>query len=253
MDSVDVVVIGGGQSGLSAGYFLRRSGLSYVILDAEASPGGAWQHAWHSLHLFSPAGWSSIPGWPMPASQGPYPARAEVLAYLAQYEQKYALPVLRPIRVQRVSHFGERLRVVARDGRQWLARAVIDLEQRLPGLHPLALLEQPRLQHPGNLRAHLRFLRRHGATGKLLGQRQRLGLQGQYRHLRRRARRLGRLLAAGAQRQRHHRQPQQRQTPGAGQRARSRGGRERVGHGGRGSRRERGTRPGWQGHCSGRI
>lgn len=40
MDSVDVVVIGGGQAGLSAGYFLRRSGLSYVILDAETSPGG---------------------------------------------------------------------------------------------------------------------------------------------------------------------------------------------------------------------
>ena len=125
MDSVDVVIVGGGQSGLSAGYFLRRSGLSYVILDAETSPGGAWQHAWHSLHLFSPAGWSSIPGWPMPASQGPYPARAEVLAYLAQYEQKYALPIIRPIRVQRISRAGGRLRVEASDGRQWLARAVI--------------------------------------------------------------------------------------------------------------------------------
>ncbi|MGA6183496.1 FAD-dependent oxidoreductase, partial [Stenotrophomonas sp. NPDC077421] len=43
MDNVDVVVIGGGQAGLSAGYFLRRSRLSYVILDAETSPGGAWQ------------------------------------------------------------------------------------------------------------------------------------------------------------------------------------------------------------------
>ena len=45
MDSVDVVVIGGGQVGLSAGCFLRRSGLSYVIVDAETSLGGAWQHA----------------------------------------------------------------------------------------------------------------------------------------------------------------------------------------------------------------
>ncbi|MGE8263298.1 MAG: NAD(P)-binding domain-containing protein, partial [Stenotrophomonas sp.] len=77
------------------------------------------------MHLFSPAGWSSIPGWPMPASQGPYPARAEVLAYLAQYEQKYALPIIRPIGVQRITRVGERLRVEASDGRQWLARAVI--------------------------------------------------------------------------------------------------------------------------------
>lgn len=124
-DSVDVVVIGGGQSGLAAGYFLRRSGLSYVILDAEASPGGAWQHAWPSLHLFSPAGWSSIPGWPMPVSRAPYPAQAEVLDYLTRYEHKYALPVVRPVQVQRISRSGAQLLVHADDGRQWQARAVI--------------------------------------------------------------------------------------------------------------------------------
>ena len=125
MDSVDVVVIGGGQAGLSAGYFLRRSGLSYVILDAEASPGGAWQHAWKSLHLFSPAGWSSIPGWPMPATREPYPSQAEVLDYLTRYEHKYALPVIRPVQVERVSRSGTRLLVEADDGRQWHTRAVI--------------------------------------------------------------------------------------------------------------------------------
>ncbi|MFK3845505.1 ArsO family NAD(P)H-dependent flavin-containing monooxygenase [Stenotrophomonas sp. NPDC078853] len=125
MESVDVVVIGGGQSGLAAGYFLRRSGLSYVILDVEAAPGGAWQHTWESLHLFSPAGWSSIPGWPMPASRDAYPARAEVIDYLTRYEHKYALPVVRPVRVQRISRSGDQLLVDADDGRQWQVRAVI--------------------------------------------------------------------------------------------------------------------------------
>ena len=37
---LDVVVIGGGQSALTAAYVLKRSGLSYVLLDAEAAPGG---------------------------------------------------------------------------------------------------------------------------------------------------------------------------------------------------------------------
>ncbi|MEU7730212.1 FAD-dependent monooxygenase, partial [Streptomyces sp. NPDC040724] len=31
----DVVVIGGGQSGLAAGYHLRRLGIEHVILDAQ--------------------------------------------------------------------------------------------------------------------------------------------------------------------------------------------------------------------------
>ena len=125
MDNVDVVVIGGGQAGLSAGYFLRRSGLSYVILDADTSPGGAWQHAWKSLHLFSPAGWSSIPGWPMPPTREPYPSQAEVLNYLARYERKYALPVIRPVQVKRISRSGSRLQVEADNGRQLHTRAVI--------------------------------------------------------------------------------------------------------------------------------
>ena len=59
----DVIVIGGGQAGLSVGYYLRRTGLSYVILDGQPEPGGAWLHGWDSLQLFSPAQWSSLPGW----------------------------------------------------------------------------------------------------------------------------------------------------------------------------------------------
>src|SRR3546814_12099604 len=59
----DIVIIGGGQMGLSLGYYLRRAGADFVILDAEAGPGGAWRHGWDSLRLFSPDGYSSLPGW----------------------------------------------------------------------------------------------------------------------------------------------------------------------------------------------
>ena len=58
---VDVAIIGGGQSALAVAYFLRRTGRSFVIIDAEQGPGGAWRHGWNSLRLFSPSTWSSIP------------------------------------------------------------------------------------------------------------------------------------------------------------------------------------------------
>ena len=51
--------------GLAAGYFLRRNGPAFAILDDQLGPGGAWSHGWDSLNLFSPAQWSSLPGWPM--------------------------------------------------------------------------------------------------------------------------------------------------------------------------------------------
>lgn len=63
----DVLVVGGGQAGLAAGYYLRRLRVDFVILDAELTAGGAWQHAWDSLRLFSPAGYSSLPGRLMPS------------------------------------------------------------------------------------------------------------------------------------------------------------------------------------------
>lgn len=120
----DVLIIGGGQAGPAVGYFLRRSGLSFSILDGEDGPGGAWTHAWSSLTLFSPAQWSSLPGWPMPAGDHVYPQREEVVAYLSQYEERYQLPVERPVQVTAVHSTPDHLSVETDRG-EWTARAVV--------------------------------------------------------------------------------------------------------------------------------
>ncbi|WP_282703104.1 ArsO family NAD(P)H-dependent flavin-containing monooxygenase [Streptomyces sp. CC219B] len=120
-----VVVIGGGQSGLAAGYHLRRLGLDFIILDAQPEPGGAWQHAWDSLRLFSPAAFSSLPGRPMPVQTGQaYPDAAHVVGYLTEYERRYDLPVHRPVRVTGVHRDGGLLRVET-DSSIWRAESVI--------------------------------------------------------------------------------------------------------------------------------
>lgn len=124
-DHADVVVIGGGQAGLAVGYHLRRTGLSFVILDTEDGPGGAWRHTWRSLRLFSPAAWSSLPGWPIGGGEIEYPDRDDVLDYLAQYEGRYDLPVRRPVLVRSIERTSVgRLRVVTDRG-DWTARMVV--------------------------------------------------------------------------------------------------------------------------------
>ncbi|MGW4271260.1 ArsO family NAD(P)H-dependent flavin-containing monooxygenase [Streptomyces seoulensis] len=121
----DVVVVGGGQAGLAAGYHLRRQGLDFVILDAEAAPGGAWRHMWDSLHLFSPAPYSSLPGRLMPAQPGEtYPEAGHVVDYLTDYEKRYDLPVQHGTRVDAVRRDADRLLVEADSG-TWRAKAVI--------------------------------------------------------------------------------------------------------------------------------
>jgi thioredoxin reductase len=120
----DVVIIGGGQSGLATAYYLRRTGLSFEILDAEAGPGGAWRHTWDSLHLFSPARFSSLPGWIMPGGPDWYPPRDHALNYLTEYEQRYKLPVRRPVTVRHVRRAADHL-LVETDTGDWEARAVV--------------------------------------------------------------------------------------------------------------------------------
>lgn len=120
----DVVIIGGGQSGLAMGYYLRRTGLSFVILDEQAQPGGSWLHTWHSLKLFSPAEHSSLPGWLMPKTEDEYPGKAQVINYLAEYEKRYNLPVERPVKVKKVVYTPEGYTIHTTAG-QWQAKAVV--------------------------------------------------------------------------------------------------------------------------------
>lgn len=103
MKVYDTIVIGGGQAGLSMGYFLRRQKLDYLILDNQVEPGGAWLKTWDSLKLFSPAQFSSLSGWMMPRGTEEYPGKEEFLDYLRAYEKRYGFPIERPVQVEAVS------------------------------------------------------------------------------------------------------------------------------------------------------
>ncbi|MDT9594593.1 NAD(P)-binding domain-containing protein [Nocardioides zeae] len=123
----DAVVVGAGQAGLSASFHLRRLGLRHVVLDAATAPGGAWQHRSHSLTMADVHGVADLPDLAAPPADPATAARTAVPAYFAAYEQRYDLPVLRPVDVDRVEEGPERLLVVhARDGRTWTARTLVN-------------------------------------------------------------------------------------------------------------------------------
>jgi putative flavoprotein involved in K+ transport len=124
MQSRDVVVIGGGQAGLAMGFYLRRTQLSWSILDAQDRPGGAWPRTWDSLRLFSPARFSSLPGWLMPGGTDDYPTRDAAVDYLAHYEERYAFPIERPVEVRSVRREDGRF-VLETDRGEWRADAVV--------------------------------------------------------------------------------------------------------------------------------
>lgn len=102
MKVYDVIIIGGGQAGLSVAYYLRRSSLDYLILDDQKKAGGAWLETWESLKLFSPTEYSSLSGRQMPKGKSEYPTKNEFIDYLEAYQERYDFPVQRNTRVDRV-------------------------------------------------------------------------------------------------------------------------------------------------------
>ena len=115
----DVVVIGAGQAGLSAAYYLKRRGLpsprGFVVLDRSPRPGGAWQHRWPSLTLSTVNRIHDLPGMSfaeaVDTDDTEVQASVAVPRYFAAYEEAFGLPVYRPVHVKVVCDRGERFLV----------------------------------------------------------------------------------------------------------------------------------------------
>ncbi len=86
------VIIGAGQAGLSAAYYLKKLDDDFIILDDGHQIGDSWRLRWDSLRLFTPAQHDSLPGFPIPAKKGSLPTKEEMADYLSNYAAKYAFP-----------------------------------------------------------------------------------------------------------------------------------------------------------------
>ncbi|WP_193611952.1 FAD-dependent oxidoreductase [Nocardioides lijunqiniae] len=155
MDILDAVVIGAGQAGLSSAYHLGRRGLSYLVLDADQGPGGAWQHRWDSLTMHDVHGIAALPDSQAPALSERRASEA-LPAYFAGYEREHAIPVERPVRVERVTD-EEGLLVTRAGERTWTSRTLVNATgtwshpfvPRYPGMATFAGEQLHTADYPG--------------------------------------------------------------------------------------------------------
>lgn len=135
-----IVVIGAGQAGLSAAHHLAGRGFvsalehpaaerSFVVLDQNDAPGGAWQHRWASLKVRNLNGIFALPGMASPDLDPNAPSRDAVPRYFADFERRGDLPIARPVRVESVEYADDtedgELVVHTRDA-TWCTRAIIN-------------------------------------------------------------------------------------------------------------------------------
>jgi cation diffusion facilitator CzcD-associated flavoprotein CzcO len=103
VQNVDVVVIGGGASGLAAAEALRRRGVEVRIIERANRAGEAWYHRHPQLRLNTHRQLSALPGLAIPKSAGAFPSRDSVIRYLGDYAARLDAPIDYGVEVTRVN------------------------------------------------------------------------------------------------------------------------------------------------------
>lgn len=95
---INTVVVGGGQGGLSASYYLKSNGINHVVLEKADKPAYAWrEQKWDSFCFV-------IPNWTILLPGGSYQnfdiepdgfiTRDNIVKYFEEYIKRYELPVI---------------------------------------------------------------------------------------------------------------------------------------------------------------
>jgi len=123
-ESFDTIVIGGGQAGLTTGYYLAQQKRHFVILDADKRTGDSWRNRWDSLRLFTPARLDGLPGMSFPAPGSTFISKDEMADFVESYASHFELPVRHGVKVDGLTRDGERL-LVSSEGRKFAAFNVV--------------------------------------------------------------------------------------------------------------------------------
>jgi putative flavoprotein involved in K+ transport len=106
-ETIETLIIGAGQTGLAAGYFLSKRSFPFLILDANERIGDQWRRRYDSLRLFSPARWDGLPGKAFPAPGWSSPTGRQMADHLESYAAWFGLPARTGVRVDRLMPAGD--------------------------------------------------------------------------------------------------------------------------------------------------
>jgi putative flavoprotein involved in K+ transport len=98
-----VVVIGGGQAGLSVSYCLARRGIDHVVLERTRLASEWRERRWDSFCLVTPNWQCDLPGFPYPGTDPDgFMVREEIVAYLEDYAKSFDLPLVEGVAATRL-------------------------------------------------------------------------------------------------------------------------------------------------------
>jgi putative flavoprotein involved in K+ transport len=98
-----VVVVGGGQAGLSVSYLLKQQGISHVLLEGKRVASAWRDERWDSFCLVTPNWQCRLPGHPYTGDDPRgFMGRDDIVAYVESYAKRFELPVREGVWVKSV-------------------------------------------------------------------------------------------------------------------------------------------------------
>jgi len=103
-----VIVVGGGQAGLSASYYLKQAGIDHLVLEKNTVTHTWRSQRWDAFCLVTPNWQCALPGYPY-AGDDPhgFMVKDEIIAYLDGFIKAVDAPVIEHAEVRRVARNGE--------------------------------------------------------------------------------------------------------------------------------------------------
>lgn len=143
---VPVVIVGGGQAGLSVSHYLKKQGIGHVVLEKHRT-GHSWRsERWDSFCLVTPNWQCLLPEFPYSGSDPDgFMLKDEIVAYVEAFAKKTGAPVHEGVNVTAVRRTGDGFFEVETTQGRWLADQVV---MAISGYHVPAIPRQAeRLPH----------------------------------------------------------------------------------------------------------
>ena len=101
---VSVAVIGGGQAGLSASYYLTQRGIDHLVFERNTACHVWSEKRWDSFCLVTPNWQCNLPGHPYGgADPDGFMVKSEIIDYLNGFRRSFDAPMLEGVSVTRVA------------------------------------------------------------------------------------------------------------------------------------------------------
>ena len=116
MSERQIVVVGAGQSGLSAALSLKDVGLDPLVLERTDAVASAWRGRYDRLKLNTWRAHSHLPDRPFPKGTPTFPSRDQVVQHLERHAAEEGLEFRFGTEVERIDRDGGRWLVTTREG-----------------------------------------------------------------------------------------------------------------------------------------